>query len=103
MLAVYSSDDDVASNKKTLTAIGQRRQRVSLLATFVLLLIYFSFVIVVANFKSVLSTQIIPGLSVAIAVGVAVIVVTMLITFSYVLWINFVHDVAMRDFEQKGY
>lgn len=101
MNTIYSSVDDFSSNKDTLTAIGARRQRVSLAATLLMLGIYFSFVIVVAFFKDVLAIQLIPGLSIAIAAGVSTIVITLLITFAYVVWVNCVHDVSMHAFEGK--
>jgi uncharacterized membrane protein (DUF485 family) len=101
MHTTYSSVDDFSSNKDTLTAIGARRQRVSLLATLLMLCIYFCFVIFVAYFKDVLAIQLTNGLSIAIAAGVATIVIALVITFSYVIWINCVHDVSMDAFEGK--
>nr|WP_315594196.1 DUF485 domain-containing protein [uncultured Cupriavidus sp.] len=101
MSTIYSSVDDLSSREEMLTAIGVRRQRVSLGATVLILCIYFSFVIVVAYFKSILVVQLVPGLSIAIAAGVATIIIALLITFVYVIWINCVHDVSMHAFEGK--
>ena len=87
----------------TLRSIGRRRQRVALAMTALMLCAYFLFVLSIACFKTALSVQIVPGLSLAILAGVSSVVFVLMLTFGYVLWVNRVHDKAVRRLTKGGH
>jgi uncharacterized membrane protein (DUF485 family) len=74
-----------------------RRQRVSLGVTAVLLTAHFSFVVSIAFFRPQLTYLLTPGLSVAIAAGFLTVAFALFLTFGFVVWVNRVHDKAVRD------
>ncbi|CAB3806962.1 hypothetical protein LMG28614_06499 [Paraburkholderia ultramafica] len=80
-----------------LRSIAIRRQRVSLGVTAVLLAAHFSFVVSIAFFKSQLAYQLTPGLSIAIAAGVLTVAFALFLTFGFVVWVDRVHDKAVRE------
>jgi uncharacterized membrane protein (DUF485 family) len=77
---------------KALHALASRRMRVALLLTFLTMVSYFGFVLLVAFDKPRLGVLIAPGLSVGIALGATVIVVAWVLTGAYVWWANRRYD-----------
>lgn len=86
----------------TLRSIGRRRQRVAFAMTALMLGAYFLFILAIALFKEALSVQIVPGLSLAILFGVFTVVFALALALGYVVWINRVHDRAVRQLTQGG-
>jgi uncharacterized membrane protein (DUF485 family) len=74
--------------------VSQRRMRVSLLLTSLLLVIYFGFLLLVAFAKRLLAIQLTSGLSLALALGALAIVSAWILTGIYVFWANRFHDAA---------
>jgi uncharacterized membrane protein (DUF485 family) len=71
-----------------LARLASGRLRVALTLTAVMMAVYFGFILLVAFAKPVMATQLVPGLSVGIALGAATIVFSCLITLVYVRWAN---------------
>lgn len=78
-----------------LAALARRRWRVALVLTSVMLVTYFGFILSVAYARERLGQLIVPGLSVGIAAGAAVILVAFVLTGLYVRWANRVYDVEL--------
>ena len=64
------------------------RWRMSLGLSSLVFLLYFGFILLVAYQKALMGTQIIPGLSVGIVLGAAVIISSWALTGIYVAWTN---------------
>ncbi|CAG9263201.1 DUF485 domain-containing protein [Paraburkholderia caribensis] len=86
----------------TLRSIGRRHRHVALGLTMLMLGVYFLFILSIALFKDALSVQIVPGLSLAILMGVAAVAFSLVLTFGYVAWVNHVHDAAVNRLEKGG-
>ncbi|CAH2894407.1 MAG: hypothetical protein PCALPYG88_0710 [uncultured Paraburkholderia sp.] len=87
---------------ETLRSVGRRHQHVALALTVLMLAAFFLFILSIAYFKEALSVQIMPGLSLAILVGVASVAFALVLTFAYVAWVNRVHDVAVHRLAKGG-
>jgi len=79
--------------------VSQRRMRVSLLLTSLLLVIYFGFLLLVAFAKKLLAMQLTSGLSLALVLGALAIVSAWILTGIYVFWANRYHDAACDDLD----
>ncbi len=77
-----------------------RRWRASLILTVVLFVVYYGFIILVATNKPLLSTRLGAG-TVGIALGVAVIVLSWVITAAYVIWANRHYDPEVRRMRER--
>ncbi len=83
----------------TLAYRVQRRRRVSFLFSTGLVAAYFAFVLIVTAKTRALSGQWVSGLSVAMLMGVIVIVGCLVTTTAYIVWLGHVqkaHDRAVR-------
>lgn len=94
-MQITSSPAEALPAPETLRSIGRRHQLVALGMTVLMLTAYFLFILAIAFFKEALSVQIVPGLSLAIVVGVGAVAFALVLTFGYVAWINRVHDLAV--------
>jgi uncharacterized membrane protein (DUF485 family) len=90
--------DDVAA----LEAVAARRLRVSLALTAAMLVVYFGFILLIAFGKEFLSRTITDGLSVGMALGVVVILVTWALTWIYVRWANRVYEPALDELRERS-
>jgi uncharacterized membrane protein (DUF485 family) len=66
----------------------QSRKRLAFILSGCMLAIYAGFILLVAYQKPLLGSQIVPGLSWGILLGVLVIVAAWVITLIYVIWAN---------------
>jgi uncharacterized membrane protein (DUF485 family) len=80
---------------RALVALAARRWRIALALTAAMLVTYFGFVLLVAYDKPLLGTILVPGLSLGILSGAAVILVAWALTGIYVRWANSVYDVEL--------
>ncbi|MDH4130220.1 MAG: DUF485 domain-containing protein [Gemmatimonadota bacterium] len=71
---------------------ARARRRVALGLTFVLMVIYFGFLGLIAWNKSLLGTQLTPGLSLGLLLGAGVILACWILTWLYVRWANTHYD-----------
>lgn len=77
------------------------RWRVSLLLTAAMLLVYFGFILTVAFNKAVLATKLGTSLTVAIPIGLGIIVFAWLITGVYIRWANGYYDSAVAELKKR--
>ncbi len=62
---------------------------------------YFGFIFVLAFKKDILSQKVSEGLTVGIPVGIAIIVISWLLTGIYVYWANTYYDRAVEEIKNK--
>ncbi|ANB74974.1 hypothetical protein AYM40_21300 [Paraburkholderia phytofirmans OLGA172] len=102
-MQLASSSVDVSPPKvETLRSVAVRRQRISLTITAALLLTYMGFVLLVSFCKTQLATVLAPGISLAIVLGISMVVFTLSLTFGFVVWVNRVHDESLRRLRDSG-
>ena len=83
-----------------LRAVSAARWRIALSLTIAMMVVYFGFILLVAFRKPLLGTQLIPGLSLGMLLGAAVILVAWLLTWIYVRWANRHYDASLRGLRQ---
>ena len=76
----------------SLEHISSSRRRVTGVLTAVMMLFYFGFILLVAFDKPLLGSQIVPGLSVGILLGVLVILAAWVLVGIYVGWAKRSYD-----------
>lgn len=76
--------------------LSARRWKVALSLTSVMLVVYFSFVLGIAFDKQALGALLTDGLSLGIALGVAVIFTAFALTAAYAAWANRAYDPALE-------
>jgi len=74
--------------QQALRALAQRRWRMAIALSVVMVAIYFGFILLIAFDKAAMSALIMPGLSVGIVLGALVILLTWVTTLFYVWWAN---------------
>ena len=85
-----------------LRALATARTRVAFALTLATVVVYFGFILLVAFGKSLLATELAPGLSLGILLGALVIVVSWLFTWAYVRWANVHYDPALHRLRNDG-
>jgi uncharacterized membrane protein (DUF485 family) len=85
------------TTRSRLTAVSAARWRVAVSLTAAMMVVYFGFILLVAFRKPLLGTQVVPGLSLGMLLGAAVILVAWLLTFIYVRWANRHYEAALRE------
>lgn len=81
---------------KALEALAAQRWRIALQLTLAMLVIYLGFILLVAYAKKGMGTQLVPGLSWGILLGVLVIVAAWILNALYVRWANQHYDEAIE-------
>jgi uncharacterized membrane protein (DUF485 family) len=87
----------VGEGESPLERIAARRARVAGALTAVVMAVYFGFILLIAYAKPLLATKLRPGLSLGIALGALVIVISWLLTWLYVRWANRHYDAAVDE------
>lgn len=82
-----------------IAVLSAARSRVALALTAVMLVVYFSFILLIAFDKPLAGSLVggIRGLSVGILSGILMIFVAWALTFVYVQWANRNYDSAMKE------
>lgn len=83
-----------------LPTLAATRLRIAVVLTAITVAIYFGFIALVAFGQRFLGRQIVPGLSVGIALGALVIVASWILTWIYVRWANTHYDPAVRKLNE---
>ena len=91
-----------AERDAALARLAARRARVAGLLTAAVMAVYFGFILLIAFAKPLLATLLAPGLSLGIALGALVIVLSWLLTFAYVRWANRRYDRALDELRGRG-
>lgn len=79
-----------------LKDVSAARWRIATALTAAMMVTYFGFILLVAFNKPLLGTIVVPGLSIGILLGAAVIVVAWVLTWYYVRWANTHYDSALE-------
>jgi uncharacterized membrane protein (DUF485 family) len=79
-----------------LLAVARARRRVALGLTLTMMAIYFGFIGLIAWNKPLLGTQLVPGLSLGLLLGAAVIAACWLLTWLYIRWARTHYDQALN-------
>jgi len=82
-------------NSSQQRALAEARNKVALILTVAMIVIYFGFIILIAFDKALLARIVVPGLSLGILLGALVIVASWLLTWYYVRWANAHYDTAL--------
>ena len=85
----------MSSPDPALEQIAARRARLAGVLTATLMAVYFGFILLIAYAKPLLATKLRPGLSLGIALGALVIVISWVLTWFYVRWANRHYDAAL--------
>ena len=85
-----------SDRERAVRELSRARTRIALLLTAAVVGVYFGFIASVAWARGFLGVQLMPGLSVGIALGAAVIVASWLLTWVYVRWANRTYDPALK-------
>jgi uncharacterized membrane protein (DUF485 family) len=78
-----------------LRAIDAARWRIAIALTAAMMVLYFGFILLVAFAKPLLTSLVVPGLSLGILLGALVIVAAWVLIWIYVRWANRHYDVAV--------
>ena len=79
-------------SRTAIAALGAARWRVALTLTLTMMVLYFSFILLVAYAKPLLAREITTGLSLGILLGVLVILSAWVLIYIYVRWANTHYD-----------
>ena len=79
-----------------LKALDSARWRIAIWLTVAMMVVYFSFILLVAYDKPLLTQVVVPGLSLGILLGALVIVAAWLFIWIYVRWANQHYDAKIE-------
>ncbi len=74
----------------------------ALVLTTAMLVVYFTFILLIAFDKSLLGRMITDGLSLGILLGVFVVLATWVLTWTYVAWVNRRYEPAAREIRERA-
>jgi len=92
-----SADSMTASSAHSMTALVRLRLSIALSLSATMVVIYFGFMALFAFDKPLLGTILMPGLSLCILLGPAVIVSSFVLCLIYVIWANSVFDNSIEQ------
>jgi uncharacterized membrane protein (DUF485 family) len=78
-----------------------KRWTFSVILTIALFVIYYGYIVMIAANKAFMAQKIGEVTTLGIPLGVAVIVLSWVLTAIYVVWANSVHDPEVRDLKSK--
>jgi uncharacterized membrane protein (DUF485 family) len=78
----------VDEDRRALDELAARRLRVALWLTGAMLVVYFTFILLIAFDKTLMGRELTDGLSLGILLGVVVVLTTWVLTWIYVSWAN---------------
>jgi uncharacterized membrane protein (DUF485 family) len=85
-----------------IEALAAARERVALVLTLLMILLYFGFIALVAFAHPVLARLVVPGLTLGILLGALVIVASWLLTWVYVRWMAVHYDREIELLKAAG-
>jgi len=95
-------DNAAEDERAALERLAARRLRVALILTTAMLVVYFTFILLIAFDKSLLGEMITDGLSLGILLGVIVVLATWVLTWIYVAWANRRYEPAARELRERA-
>lgn len=84
-----------------LSRLAAARWRIATSLTAAMMFIYFGFILLVAYNKPLLTTVLVPGLSIGILLGALVILAAWVLMLIYVWWANRHHDDAIHALRER--
>lgn len=87
----------MADSQEAVRVLSRARWRIAILLTAVMIAVYFGFIALIAFDKPLLARRVTSGLSLGIALGVFVIVVSWILTWVYVRWANRHYDARLEE------
>ena len=84
-----------------LRALDAARWRIAIALTAAMMVLYFAFILLVAFAKPLLTSVVMPGLSLGILLGALVIVAAWVLIWIYVRWANRHYDVAVDAIRRR--
>lgn len=87
----------MADSDDAVRTLARARWRIAILLTTIMIATYFGFIALIAFDKPLLARRVTSGLSLGIALGVCVIVVSWLLTWVYVHWANAHYDARLEE------
>ena len=90
----------MSDRNAALERLAARRARIACALTAAVMAVYFGFILLIAYAKPLLATKLRPGLSLGIALGALVIVISWLLTWLYVRWANRHYDAALDELRE---
>jgi uncharacterized membrane protein (DUF485 family) len=99
-MSVDSATDQLLNSPEFKTLVA-RRWRVSIVLTAVLFVVYYGFIIMVATNKALLAQRIGAATTLAIPLGVAVIVAAWALTAFYIVWANRQYDPHVQTLRDR--
>ena len=85
-----------------LQALDRARWRVAIWLTLAMMAVYFGFILLVAYEKPLLTSMVVPGLSVGILLGALVIVSAWVSIWVYVRWANLHYDARIAALKGRA-
>jgi uncharacterized membrane protein (DUF485 family) len=95
-LTVDAAGSEPEAPNREVHLLSRRRWKVAVGLTSVMLVVYFAFVLGIAFNKAALGSLVAPGLSLGMALGVAVIFTAFGLTALYARWANRTYDPALE-------
>jgi uncharacterized membrane protein (DUF485 family) len=90
------------SRIQDLRRLDAARWRVAGSLTLAMIAIYSGFILLIAYAKDLLTTALVPGLSIGILLGALVILAAWVLILIYVQWANRHYDTAVAGMEKEG-
>jgi uncharacterized membrane protein (DUF485 family) len=85
----------------SIARLSAARWRIAIALTCAMMLVYFGFILLVAFDKRLLSTTVVPGMSIGILLGVIVIVTSWVLIGVYANWANRHYDVEVARLRER--
>jgi len=86
----------------TYHALHERRWRLAIALTAVMVVVYFGFIALIAYHRAFMGTLLTPGLTVGILLGAMVIVIAWSLTWWYVRWANSHFDARLEELRRDA-
>jgi uncharacterized membrane protein (DUF485 family) len=85
-----------------LRRLDAARRRIATTLTVAMMVLYFGFILLIAYAKPLLTTAVLPGLSLGILLGALVIVAAWVLIWIYVRWANTHYDTAVAGLRHRS-
>jgi uncharacterized membrane protein (DUF485 family) len=79
----------------------RRKWRISLFLTFLMLIVYFGFILLIAFDKSFLAKTFAKDLTIGLPIGIGILVFAWLLTGIYTAWANRIYDREVEELKKR--
>lgn len=88
-------------NSENFKSLVSKRLKVSLTLTFLILLVYFGFILLIAFYKDVLAINLGSNITLGLPVGIGIIIFAWILTGIYTRWANQSYDKSVKEIKEK--